>query len=201
MAWEDEQKFEKEWHGNCINSYWEETKQQIYAKRMGLVANFVNGKFPVYDLQDKSIIDIGGGPYSLLLKCINVKVAGLIDPCPYPDWVYQRYREAGVSYIIAKAEDLLKGRDQQVVDEVWIYNVLQHTEDPELIIYNARKVSKIIRIFEWIDMPATEGHPHELKESKLNKWLHGYGKTEDINESGCNGRCYYGIFTGKHYGR
>jgi hypothetical protein len=84
-------------------------------------------------------------------------------------------------------------------DEVWIYNCLQHTIDPEKILANARASAKIIRIFEWIDEPISIGHPQLLTQEKLDKWLGGVGKVEDINQQGCHGRCYYGVFKGNHY--
>src|SRR5439155_19676593 len=36
MTWTEANKWECEWHGDCANSYNEETKQFIYAKLMGL---------------------------------------------------------------------------------------------------------------------------------------------------------------------
>ncbi len=194
QTWKEAQEFEKNWHGNAVNSYWEETKQLVYARRMGLKAQMLEGKYPVYDMEGKGVLDIGGGAYSMLLKCINVRGV-VVDPCDYPSWAIQRYRESGVIFSHEKGEDFKIG----IFDEVWIYNCLQHTQNPQKIIKNARKVSKIIRLFEWIDMPICEGHIHELKEDKLNEWLGGVGKTEQLNENGCNGRCYYGIFKGDKY--
>ena len=192
--WDKAQIWEKNWHGNCINSYWEETKQQVYARKMGLQAQMIGGKFPVYDLQGKSVLDIGGGPVSLLLKCPDVK-GTVIDPCDYPEWVSKRYELAGIKYYKLKGEDfILDDMIPTTYDEVWIYNVLQHRDNPQKIIKNARRVSKLIRIFEWVDTGTNEGHIHNLTEKDLNKWLYGEGKVEQLNESGCVGKAYYGIF-------
>jgi len=69
--WQKAQKWEQEWHKNCVNSLNEEQKQIIYARKMGLVLS-PTPKTPFnFDLKGKSILDIGGGPYSLLLKCVN----------------------------------------------------------------------------------------------------------------------------------
>jgi hypothetical protein len=199
MAWKDEQHFESDWWGNCLNTYQEETKQIVYAKRMGLKAEMVDGKYPVYDLKKVSVLDIGGGPVSMLLKCINKGKVAVIDPCDYPYWVDTRYKKAEILYEKRKGEDLLLGRTDQIIDEIWIYNVLQHVDNPKLIIENAKKVSKIIRIFEWIDTWVSPGHPHVLKEKTLNEWLGGVGKVEQLNESGCHGNSYFGVFKGSHY--
>jgi hypothetical protein len=161
---------------------------------MGLAASMVNGKYPVYDLKGKSIIDIGGGPYSLLLKCINFK-GTVVDPCNYPEWTIDRYKAVGIDFIKAKGEDDLKLK----ADEVWIYNCLQHTIDPQKILANTREYGKLVRIFEWIDHGVSVGHSHDLKEDKLNEWLGGIGQTEQLNESGCHGKSYFGIFKGNSY--
>lgn len=195
MGWNNDQKWESNWHGDCINSYWEETKQQVYAKRMGLLAEMVGGKYPVYDLKGITVLDIGAGPYSMLLKCINF-TGYAVDPCDYPEWVYERYRAKRIIFAKYKGEDL---ENHPKVDEVWIYNCLQHTIDPEKILQNAKKCTKLIRLFEWIDTGTSIGHPHNLTENDLNQWLGGIGKVEEMNESGCYGKAFYGIFKGDRY--
>lgn len=191
MSWEDDQEFERSWWGDCTNTFTEETKQLTYGYKMGLTAYSNNGKWPCYNLEGLRILDIGGGPVSMLLKCENRgDHCTVSDPCKYPAWVSARYFLANISLLTIKGEDFDKGQ----WDEVWIYNVLQHTENPEKIIQNARNISPLIRIFEWIDIPAHEGHPQELKEEDLNKWLGGTGTTEWLNENGCHGRSYYGVF-------
>lgn len=198
QTWDDAQKWEKEWHGSCVNSINEELKQLVYAQRMGLGIT-KTPKTPIsFDLQGKSILDVGGGAYSLLLKCVNFKSAIVVDPIVPPEWVLKRYEAHGVDVINEPAETGLDGvhflDEEMKYDEAWIYNCLQHTIDPEKIISNVRKMAKLVRIFEWIDTPVTMGHLHTLKEEKLNDWLHGEGKVEMINQYGCVGKCYYGIF-------
>lgn len=187
MSWKDDQNFERNWWGTCENTFTEETKQLTYGYKMGLTCYSNNGKWPCYNLAGRSVIDIGGGPVSMLLKCENRGDCLVADPCGYPDWIDARYATAGIKYLQARGEDLLDGS----YDEVWIYNVLQHTQDPELIIRNAKNLAPILRIFEWVDIPAHEGHPQELKEESLNKWLDGIGTTEQLSENGCFGRAYY----------
>lgn len=193
MSWENDQEFERGWWGDCANTFTEEIKQLTYGYKMGLTAYANAGKWPCYDLQGKHVLDIGGGPVSMLLKCENRgRYCMVVDPCEYPEWVQSRYVQCGLDYLRAKGEEPLSG----TWDEVWIYNVLQHVEDPELIISNAKSVSTVIRLFEWIDLPPHEGHPHELKEETLNKWLGGIGTTEWLDENNCYGRAYFGVFTG-----
>lgn len=191
---EEHDQYEREWWGNCVNTFAEETKQLTYANRMGLENIGVHGGYaPVYDLRGKSVLDIGGGPVSMLLKCVNKNLCYVADPCSYPFWTHMRYAEAKISFHKKRGEDASK--EDYKVDEVWIYNVLQHVDDPQLIINNAKSIAKTIRIFEWIDIPAYLGHPHELKEHLLNEWLQGNGTTEFMHENGCEGKSYYGVFS------
>ncbi len=139
-VWQKAQEWENNWWGSCANTYWEETKQLVYARKMGLTQFVSEGKI-WFDLEKKSILDIGGGPVSLLLKGKNPGNCWVVDPCGYPDWVKKRYETANVAYHKIKGEDLSDISFTFVFDEVWIYNVLQHTDDPSKIIANARKIS------------------------------------------------------------
>lgn len=190
--WHDHQDFEADWWGNCVNTFGEEAKQLTYAQRMGLTQANVDGHWPVYDMGGQSVLDLGGGPASILLKCTNLARAWVVDPCAYPEWVEHRYAVAGVQYERSPAEDLVIPNEP--FDECWIYNVLQHVQDPQKIIANARASAKLVRIFEWIDLPPHLGHPHELKAFALSQWLGGYGTVEEMNENGCVGRAFYGAF-------
>jgi len=188
--WDEAQDWERHWWDNCINTYGEEEKQLLYANRMGL-QTFHNKKSPYnFDLGGISVLDIGGGPSSLLLKCVNM-LGTVVEPLELPTWVLLRYDTAGIKFHRIAGENL----DMTGYDEAWIYNVLQHTRDPQQIVENARHAAKLIRIFEWIDMPTNEGHLHTLTESNLNDWLGGEGKVEQLaGQANCYGLCYYGIF-------
>jgi len=189
-GWEKANKWEQGWWSTCQNTFGEETKQFLYAHRMGLTT-FHDGKSPFnFDMKGKSVLDVGAGPVSLLLKCVNVK-GMVIDPLDLPRWVIERYKAAGIEYAKVKAEDM----KEKGWDEVWIYNVLQHTDNPQKVIENAKKAGKLIRIFEWLETEANEGHPHILTEKKLNKWLGGEGKVEELKgQNTCWGKAFFGVF-------
>ena len=123
----------------------------------------------------------------------------VVDPCKYPDWVGQRYATAGIKYHQKNGEDV--NVTMGVFDEVWIYNVLQHTMEPDKIIRNARAVAPILRIFEVIDIPPCPGHPHELKAHKLTEWINEgqetvqHGTVEVLQrENALYGTYFYGVF-------
>jgi 2-polyprenyl-3-methyl-5-hydroxy-6-metoxy-1,4-benzoquinol methylase len=195
--WEKAQGWEREWWSNCANTVWEDVKQIGLAKYLGLkiVPNtYTNYRIP---MNGEVVLDIGGGPSSLLLKCENVS-GTVVDPCDYPSWVEKRYEECGIEYLKLKGEDI---SEDTLYDEVWIYNCLQHTDDPKKIIRNAQKAGKIIRIFEWINTGVNEGHLHSFNRKFFDKLLKGDGKVVNLNNDGLYGEAYCGVFLGDSYDR
>jgi len=181
---------EVDWWGDCANSFHEEQKQLSYASRMGLLASNHGAHPPTFNIGGRSVLDIGGGPCSLLLKCTERGRCTVVDPALYPTWVLERYKACGIDYVCDRAENFTQGDPH---DDAWIYNVLQHVDDPELVIANARKAALTIRIFEWIDIEPYAGHPHMLTEDDLNEWLGAPGFVSNVNENGAVGRAYYSV--------
>jgi hypothetical protein len=192
MSHTDDQAWERDWWGTCANTYGEETKQLTYAYRMGLINMPIAGHWPAYDLGGHSVLDLGGGPASILLKTVNGGRRVVVDPCRYPEWVTARYGLAGIEQVMAMGETY---RPDERFDECWVYNVLQHAEDPEAITATARASADAVRIFEWVDMPPVIGHPHTLTRNDLDRWLGGRGATVALSgENDCWGTAYYGVF-------
>lgn len=185
-VWVKANEWERSWWGDCSNTIGEEIKQFYYATLMGLDSykkENHKGGFR-FDLRGKSVLDIGGGPVSLLLKCGNFKKAVVVDPCNFPKWVGERYKTHNIEFINKPAEEI----DLKDFDEVWIYNCLQHTKDPEKIIKNALKAGKVVRIFEWINTGTNEGHITNLTKGFLDKYFRG--RVEKLNKHGCFGDAY-----------
>lgn len=177
--------FEKKFWGDCCNTFGEDLKHFVYGRLMGLEREYYS-----FNTYNKSILDIGGGPTSMLLKTFNLKKGLVIDPIQYPSWTVERYRCRNIDVKVMSGEDI----NETGWDEVWIYNCLQHTEDPEKIISNAKRSAKVLRFFEWINIPAHEGHPHQLTQSYLEKCIGQKGKTIYLSESECFGEAFYGCF-------
>lgn len=197
-TWAEDNEWERQWWASACNTFGEEYKALAYAKRMGL-RMFHDGKSPFnFDLGGASVLDIGGGPCSLLLKCVNVMRPTVVDPCAYPDWVLARYAAAGITYLPVKGEECANVLAPDF-DCVFLYNVLEHVDDPGKILAAARYLGKAVRIFEWIDTGTSPGHPHNLTEDWLNEQLSGYGKVEEISENTAIGKCYFGVFKGERY--
>lgn len=195
--WKEAQEWEKEWHGDCANSYNEETKQYDYASKMGLNPYYVS-QYGIcgWDFGDKTVLDVGGGAYSILLKS-KAKRRVVIDPCNYPNWIKIRYDECGIEYIKELAEHIgeIKKVMNDVFDIVLCYNVLQHVEDPEKIIKSMMQCSKTIHFFDWLEIGVGQGHIHNLHRIDLDRWLGGRGKVEPATR----GFSYAGVFKGEHY--
>jgi SAM-dependent methyltransferase len=196
---EDHQDFERLWWGNCCWTFGEENKQITYANRMGLeIMPNDHEKWPLYDLEGKSVLDIGGGPVSMLLKTVNGGRLKVVDPCDYPNWVLARYRENNVDYFQVPAEEFYLADGEDVYDEVWIYNVLQHVESPQEVMesaYESCKTGGIIRIFDWIDTAPCLGHPHTITAEWLDSVFGARGTVEQMNgENNLYGKAYHGAF-------
>lgn len=192
-TWDTAQDSEATFWNTCTQTFVEEQKQFFYATRMKLP--FIDYPLSSIDFQGKSVIDIGSGPTSLLLKCHNYSKAHAIDPLmdKFPQWVRDRYTSVGITPIACGGEDI---DTNQRFDECLIYNVLQHTIDPEVIIHKALRIAKTVRIFEWIGVASDDLHPHVLTEENLNKWLGGKGMIEPVNEPYMfTAYCYYGVFS------
>lgn len=190
--------------------HYEERKQYLYAQLMGIRRE--GWGFRVFG---KSVVDIGGGPCSMLLRCIDVSHGFVVDPFlndvpehvdadrsdAYPKWVTSRYELNAISILRARGEDL-PSNSPEPFDEAWIYNCLQHTDDPALILRNALAISRKLRIFEWINIPPHPGHPQELTKAKLDEWLSGTpglwggGEVHRLNHDGCFGDAYVAIVEG-----
>lgn len=178
--WEKAQSAEADFWGTCADTSDEEYKQRQYATLMGIdgYKESQGLRAERYNLRGRSVLDLGGGPVSMLLKCENRGRSVVVDPTSFPEWVLGRYEAAGIEFICKPAEGLaLDG----TFDEVWIYNVLQHVQDPEAVIATAKRYGGVVRIFEWVDIPADEKHPHTLTRAGLDKWLECKGRVDDVS--------------------
>jgi len=171
--WADAQKHEAEFWGNCLNLHtWHEfVKQEMYGREMSLVADYGDGSGE-FDVLGKSVLDIGGGPVSMTLRCYNASHLVVADPIKWPASVFRRYRGYGIQFVRVAGEDL--PRSLGLFEEVWIYNVLQHVDDPMVVMSRAKEHltdDGKLRIFEWINIPADDCHPHVLTPELLLKGL------------------------------
>lgn len=187
--WERENRWEKSWWKKCTNTYGEQVLQDMYAHYMKLYDWAKPGY--VFDVSGKSILDVGGGPVSLLLRCVNFKRAVVVDPCEYPEWVKSRYELAGIEWVQAQAEDMCYDKE---FDEALIYNVLQHVRDPRQVVKNTIRAAKKVRVFEPLEVGVHRGHPHNLSEGSLDEAFERKGLVHEVG-GGPGQIYYYGVFS------
>ena len=73
--------FEKDYWGDCTNTFDEDQKHYVYSKLMGITRVGYS-----FEVDNKRILDIGGGPTSMLLKTLHLQEGLVIDPIKYPAW-------------------------------------------------------------------------------------------------------------------
>jgi hypothetical protein len=197
MTWDKENQWEKSWWGNCGNTFGEETKQISYAKYMGLSwrTDIYDGSKVWLNVKNVSVLDIGGGPCSILLKTRDVR-GTVVDPCDYPEWTEDRYLQCGIRVLKMKAEGVVPNLFTPRFDECWIYNCLQHVSDPELIARNVLELARTIRIFEPVNVPISDGHPQFLTKERLDFMFNTDCPVLDIDENGFKATAYYGVIKG-----
>lgn len=176
--WTEVQKHESEYWGNCLNfrTWGEFVKGEMYGREMGLFDDYGDGHGE-FAMRGRSVLDVGGGPVSMTLRCWASGHLVVVDPCQWPDSVDRRYRRYGIKFIQARGEELdTLTLPDTLYDEVWLYNTLQHVEDPAKVVKNA--LARVapggkFRIFEWCYIPADDCHPHVLTPDCLLNWLTG----------------------------
>jgi hypothetical protein len=162
-VWREAQKAEMKWWGNCVNTLAVEIEQMDAAILMGLdcYSSAVHTK--------GNIVDIGGGPVSLLLKAQGWSRGVVVDPGEFPAWVGARYADAGIEVLQIPGEVFLVAPSVDP-DEIWIYNTLQHVLDPELIVRESIRLAPIVRLFEWVGYEKNDCHIHTLDPEEIERW-------------------------------
>lgn len=165
--WTKASMFENMWWTSKENEKWdkEKEKQKFYARYMD-----IHGQ----DFSNKTILDIGGGPISMLFD-YSFKEATVIDPLIISEKIKNKYKNSRIEFLNFKAENM--DLDKKY-DECWIYNCLSHVESPGKILNNVMSCCDVIRLFEWIKTGGDIGHPHVLTEEWFenfidsNRWKH-----------------------------
>lgn len=151
------------------------------------------------DLVNKKILESGGGCYPAAYFCTGLKKAVNIEPLydKFPDHIKTTLADAKIDCIPIGFEDYT---DNLKFDEVWFFNVLQHVRDPYLQIENAKRIANVIRVFEPIDCPTNNEHPHSFsiqffKEQFPDTEVKEYKGGSSAGFHGAN--CAYLIWTKK----
>ena len=115
--------------------------------------SYVKGSF---DLENRSVLEIGPAKVPGLYFCKNYSHSYIIEPLTFAETEEQFKDRSDITFIRDPAETCAFPD----IDEVWLFNVLQHVINPNLIIERCKQHAKIIRFFEPIDTSCDIAHPH-----------------------------------------
>lgn len=140
------------------------------------------------NLEGKNICEIGPADFPALAYCLNPGAKCVIIE-PLPSEYLKRFN---IPIITDPAEDA-----EYNVDEVWLFNVLQHVINPYLIVERAKKQSKVIKFFEPINYGVNDPHPWNLTMEMFQEWFPGSVKYYPPNQPVHNfhtHECAYGVY-------
>lgn len=183
--WEEAQEAERACHDRLIEKIGEQAAHKQYEKTYQYYFNYLGID---KDQQGKTIVEIGCADYPALEWCHNVKGI-LIEPLPS-----HRLNE----YVKANGYELIKDKVENIeipdCDEIWLLNVLQHVQDPDVFIEKCKKHT--IRFFEPIDCGIHVHHPHDFTEGwyreRLGDCVQNYFPRMGTDFHGA--RCVYGVW-------
>lgn len=142
------------------------------------------------DLKGKTVLEIGPARIAALLYCNNYGPSFIVEPTKYEDSEYL-YNEKQISFIREVYEEC----DSPKVDEIWLFNVLQHIIDPDLFIEKCKKNTKVIKFFEPINTPIEVHHPHSFT---LDDYTNYFGKSVKLYQGSTEifhtADCVYGVY-------
>jgi hypothetical protein len=187
QRWEEAQVGEKKFHDDVNN-------EESYANYKGAYKYYFKYLDINSDLKGKSIIEIGPAKFAGLLYCENYDKSYIVEPTPY-DNIDSYYEGKNLEFIRELYEDC----DSPKVDEVWIFNLMQHVKNPDELIEKAKKYAKVIRFFEPIDLPTNLEHPFTFSADDYRKYFGDSVKIySSIGEPNFHGAtCVYGVYNCK----
>jgi hypothetical protein len=141
------------------------------------------------DLKQKSIAEIGCARISSLFFCNNYSKSYVIEPTHYPE-ADKYYEGKDIVKIYERAEVCKFPK----VDEVWMFNLLQHVQNPDLLIEKCKQNSKVIRFFEPIDYEINEQHPFKFSFDDFKNYFGDCVQLYHGRPGFHQANCAYGIY-------
>lgn len=143
--------------------------------------------------EGKSIMEIGCADVPALYYLKNYKPSYIIEPLPSPI-LLELTKDLPILIISEPAEEI----DFPEVDEVWLFNVLQHVINPDVIIEKAKAASKVVRFFEPINDHIDVCHLHTFTLEYFQKHFGDCVKHYEDHKGRVNGfhehECAYGVW-------
>ena len=156
------------------------------------IFDFVSPGF-TFDAANKKIMEIGPGVFAALLSCQNTQNSFIVEPMDLPENVVNVYKEKNITILKGAVEDL----NLPQVDEVWIFNVMQHILNPDLFVSKLKKIAKKILFFEPIGTPVDGLHIYSYTLQDFQKYFGETSTKEFVGGSVPSfhtAMCAYGIW-------
>ena len=141
------------------------------------------------DLKGKTVAEVGPADFPALHFCMNIGNSFIVEPME---------SEILKSFNIPIMSTMAEKVDFSECDEVWLFNVLQHTKEPEKIVSRAKK-GRIVRYFEPINYETDDAHLHNFTLKDFEGWF-GNALYYPPNQNAINfhtHECAYGIYNAK----
>jgi len=154
--WLEAQKYERTYHTTPFNPQFEDDNSMFYY-------NYYKNYFELtginFDLKNQSIIEVGPAKIAGLCFCKNYEKSYLVEPLIFEDTI-DFYRSKNITIIHEPVETCKLPK----VNQVWMFNLLQHVIDPPTVIEKIKECAEVIYFFEPIDYPTDEKHIHSVNE-------------------------------------
>lgn len=149
-----------------------------------------------FDCAGKSIIEIGPADYPALTYCRNYSRGYIIEPMP-SSILKELIAGTGLQHFALPSEQISWDESFGRVDEVWLFNVLQHVKDPDIIINQCKEHAARICFFEPINCGTNVAHLWSFDLEYFQKHFGDCVKHYPGNPNAVNfhtHECAYGIW-------
>lgn len=129
---------------------------------------------PAKDLCQKTIMEVGPADIPALAFCKNYSDRSVIvEPMP-SDHLEIITHAMPVTIINMPAEIIVTAGGQPNMDEIWLFNLLQHVMDPNRVVEVCKDClvpGGVIRFFEPINTEIDTCHPHSMTQQDYIEWF------------------------------
>ncbi len=149
-----------------------------------------------FDCHGKTILEIGPADYPALTYCYNYAKGYIIEPMP-SSILQELIANKPLVHIAKPAEDIDWGNEIPDMDEVWLFNVLQHVKDPKFIIEQSMIYAQRVCFFEPINCGTSDCHLWSFSLEYFKMYFGNHVKHYPGNPKAVNfhtHECAYGVW-------
>lgn len=185
--WQQAQKAERKFHDGRTWSEKAKEYKEMYSTYLAVLGFDIAGSGSVNKVLEVGCADV---PMLYFVKCKN---AHICEPMP-SKLLNNICYENDFTQHSCKFEDMPE--PAELFNEIWLFNVMQHVQDPEKFIEKAKRIGRTIRFFEPIDWPIEIYHPFSYTIDDYKRWFGGCvqfykgGSIKGFHES----NCAYGVW-------